>query len=261
MARPLIALVTDFGLRDHYVGAMKGVILGICPEATLVDISHEIDPQDVLNGALELAASYRYFPPSTIFLVVVDPGVGSARRAIAVASGGYSFVGPDNGVFSLVVDPATPGAVELTDPQYARPTVSRTFEGRDRFAPAAAWLAKGIALTALGPPAASLVRLDLPLPRADADGIDGEVLRIDRFGNLTTNIDGVLLAKIAGPATVSIGRELIPRIVSTYADVKPGELCALMGSSDRLEIAVSGGSAARTLGLGRGAVVQLRRGA
>jgi S-adenosyl-L-methionine hydrolase (adenosine-forming) len=260
MARPLIALLTDFGLRDHYVGAMKGVILGICPEATLVDISHEIDPQDVFNGALELDAAYRYFPPSTIFLVVVDPGVGSTRRAIAIESGGYRFVGPDNGVFSLVVESA-PRAVELTDPQFARPTVSRTFEGRDRFAPAAAWLAAGAELTALGRPVSSLVRLDLPLPRAAADGIDGEVLRIDRFGNLTTNIDATILAKMAGPITVGIGRQLIPRIVSTYADVRPGELCALVGSSDRLEIAVSGGSAARTLGLGRGAVVQLRRGA
>src|SRR5690349_15071810 len=131
MARPVIALLTDFGLRDHYAGTIKGVALGICPDATLVDITHEIDPQDVLGGALELAAAYRYFPVSTIFLAVVDPGVGSARRGIAVDTGDYRFVAPDNGVLSLVLDrsPARQ-VVELSDPQYARPTISKTFEGR-----------------------------------------------------------------------------------------------------------------------------------
>jgi S-adenosylmethionine hydrolase len=262
MARPLIALLTDFGLRDHYVGTMKGVVLGICPEATCVDISHDVAPQDVLGGALELAASYPYFPPGTVFLVVVDPGVGSTRRGIAVDVGEYRFVAPDNGVLSVVLDRLPPQhAVELTDRQYARPTISRTFEGRDRFAPAAAWLANGISLTDLGRPATSLVRLDLPLPRANETGVDGEVLQVDRFGNLTTNIDAVTLAKIAGTVTVRVGAHVIPRIVSTYADVGSGELCALVGSSDRLEVAVNGGNAAAALGLGRGALVQLRRGA
>jgi S-adenosylmethionine hydrolase len=262
MARPLIALLTDFGLRDHYVGAMKGVMLGICPQATLLDITHEIAPQDVLGGALELAAAHRYFPPGTIFLAVVDPGVGSTRRGIAAACGDYRFVAPDNGVLTVVLDQAPAAqAVELTDPKYARATVSKTFEGRDRFGPAAAWLASGVELTALGRAASSLVRLDLPMPRAVDGGVDGEVLRVDRFGNLTTNIDGGLLSRIAGPATVRIGSHLIPRIVATYADAKPGELCALVGSSDRLEIAVNGDSAAALLGASRGAPVQLRRGA
>src|SRR4249919_3632355 len=122
MARPLIALLTDFGLRDHYVGTMKGVVLGICPEATLVDISHEVAPQDVRDGALELSAAYRYFPAGTVFLVVVDPGVGSARRGIAVEVGAYRFVAPDNGVLSVVLDELpTLHAVELTDPKYGRP--------------------------------------------------------------------------------------------------------------------------------------------
>src|SRR5437762_11544941 len=135
MARPVIALLTDFGVRDHYAGTVKGVILRICPDVTLVDISHDLPPHDVLAGALELAASYRYFPAGTIFLVVVDPGVGSTRRGLAAEAGEYRFVGPDNGVLSLVFDDSQPPrVVELTEPGFARPMVSRTFEGRDRFA-------------------------------------------------------------------------------------------------------------------------------
>src|ERR1051326_2208586 len=190
MARPVIALLTDFGTTDHYAGTMKGVALGICPDTTLVDISHDLPAHDVLSASLELAASYKYFPPGTIFLVVVDPGVGSARRGIAADTGDYRFVAPDNGVLTAVLDehPAKK-IVELSERRYARPTVSRTFEGRDRFAPAAAWLAKGIELAALGRPLADIVRLDLPVPEADADGIRGVVVRVDRFGNLVTNID------------------------------------------------------------------------
>src|SRR5471030_2981133 len=162
MPRPLIAFLTDFGTRDHYAGTMKGVALGICPDATLVDITHDILPHDVLGGALELAAAYHFFPHGTIFLVVVDPGVGSARRGIAAETGDHRFVAPDNGVLTAVLDEHPPKrVVELTERKYARPTVSRTFEGRDRFAPAAAWLAKGIELGALGRPAAPIQRLDI----------------------------------------------------------------------------------------------------
>src|SRR5688572_29588437 len=169
---------------------MKGVILGICPDATLVDISHDLPPHDALAGALELGASYRYFPAGTIFLVVVDPGVGSARRAIAADIGDYKFVAPDNGVLSLVVDDHPPRrVVELNERKYARATVSRTFEGRDRFAPAAAWLAKGVDLGALGRSAGALSRLEMPKPVIESGTIHGEVLRVDRFGNLVTNID------------------------------------------------------------------------
>src|SRR5437868_7348651 len=161
MARPVLALLTDFGTRDHYAGTMKAVALGICPDATLVDISHEVPPHDVLAGALELAACYRYFPAGTIFLVVVDPGVGSARRGIAAEAGEYRFVAPDNGVLGLVFEEAAPKKiVELTERRYARPSVSRTFERRDRFAPAAAWIAKGIDLSALGRPRGSGGRLE-----------------------------------------------------------------------------------------------------
>ena len=153
MARPIIAFLSDFGTRDHYAGTMKGVALGICPEATLVDITHEIQAHDVLGGALELAAAYKYFPAGTVFVAVVDPGVGSSRRGIAAEAGDSRFVAPDNGVLTLVFRETPPKrVVDLTERRYARPSVSRTFEGRDRFAPAAAWLAKGVELSALGRP-------------------------------------------------------------------------------------------------------------
>src|SRR5436189_5195101 len=180
MARPMIALLTDFGSKDHYAGTMKGVALGICPDATLVDISHDLPAHDVLCAALELAAAYKYFPAGTIFLVVVDPGVGSARRGIAAEAGDYKFVAPDNGVLTAVFDEHPPKRlVELTERKYARPTVSRPVEGRARFAPAAAWLAKGIELAALGRAAADIQRLDIPQPRVDEDRIVGEILRVD----------------------------------------------------------------------------------
>src|SRR4030095_14400209 len=199
MARPVIALLTDFGIRDHYAGTMKGVVLGICPDAALVDITHDIPAHDVRSGALELSASYKYFPPGTVFLVVVDPGVGSVRRGIAVESGDFRFVAPDNGVLPAVLDEhPQPRGVELSDRRYARPTVSRTFEGRDRFAPAAAHLAKGIDLHALGRQAGTIHRRDIPKVAADADRIAGEVLREDRFGNLITNIDRKTFDRLSG---------------------------------------------------------------
>jgi S-adenosyl-L-methionine hydrolase (adenosine-forming) len=259
MARPVIALLTDFGTRDHYAGAMKGVALGICPDATLVDISHDLPAHDVLAGALELAAVYRYFPSGTIFLVVVDPGVGSSRRGIAADTGDFTFVAPDNGVLTAVLDehPAR-RIVELTERRYARPTVSRTFEGRDRFAPAAAWLGKGIDLAALGRPAGSIHRLEIPTPHADADHIEGQVLRVDRFGNLITNIDRKTFEKLSGgPMEIRAGSHEVPRMVSTYADGAAGDLCALFGSTDHLEIAVNGASASDALKLDRGAVVHI----
>jgi len=261
MARPVIAMLTDFGMRDHYAGTMKGVALAICSDVTLVDISHDIAAHDVLGGALELAAAYRYFPAGTIFLVVVDPGVGSTRRGIAADTGDYSFVAPDNGVLTAVLDehPAK-RIVELTERKYSRPTVSRTFEGRDRFAPAAAWLAKGIDLTALGRTAGAIHRLDIPRPTIENDRIDGEVLRVDRFGNLVTNIDRRTFDVLAGGALdIRIGDHPVSRVVSTYADASAGEVCALFGSTDHLEISANGTSAAEALDLRRGAPVHVAR--
>lgn len=262
MARPVVALLTDFGTHDHYAGTMKGVVLGICPEAALVDITHEIPPHDVVGAALELAACYRYFPSGTVFLVVVDPGVGSARRGLAAEAGEYRFVAPDNGVLTAVFREQRPKAiVELTERQYARPTVSRTFEGRDRFAPAAGWLAKGVRLAALGRPLADYQRIELPVPEVRPDGLDGTVVRVDRFGNLITNIDRRTFERLGqeGPVEIRAGDRPIGRLVSTYAEIGEGEVAALFGSSDHLEIAANAASAAERLGLGRGARVSVRR--
>jgi S-adenosylmethionine hydrolase len=262
MSAPFVALLTDFGTSDHYVGAMKGVALGICPSITFIDLTHDLPPFDIVRAATELEAAYRYLPAGTVFLVVVDPGVGSVRRPIAAEAGPYRFVAPDNGVLSLALNQSTgTHVVELSEARYARPTVSPTFEGRDRFAPAAAWLAHGTPLSALGSPLTDWCRLTLPEP-VELDGkISGEILRVDRFGNLVTNIDRAAYERFCGGGrgAVEIGAERIEPVVTTYADVGAGSLCALFGSSDRLEVAVSGGSAAKRLRLDRGAPIVLTR--
>ena len=262
MARPVIALLSDFGSHDHYAGTMKGVALGICPEATLVDISHDVAPHDVLAGALQLAAAYRYFPAGTVFLVVVDPGVGSKRRGLAADVGEHRFVAPDNGVLTAVFEEVPPKkVVELTERRYARPTVSRTFEGRDRFAPAAAWLAKGTQLTALGRPVQDYETIALPVPDVQPDAVRGSVIRIDRFGNAVTNINRPTFEKLSATGAVQIaaGDHRVERLVATYADIEDGEVCALFGSTDQLELAMNSSSAAERFGLGRGSSVVVTR--
>ncbi len=256
MARPIIALLTDFGSSDHYVAAMKGVMLGICPDATFVDITHDVPPQDILAGALEIEAVAPYLPPGTVVLGVVDPGVGSARRGIALETRALRFVGPDNGLFSL----AGPSerVVELREPTFARQTVSATFEGRDRFAPAAAWIASGADLSQLGPIVRDPVELKVARPIVCEGRVDGVVLRVDRFGNLVTNIGREAVGTLAPPLTIVLDGVTIERLSSTYAETPFGALCALVGSTDRLEIAVNGGSAAAALGMSRGARVQVR---
>ena len=261
MARPVVALLTDFGTRDHYAGTLKGVVLSVCPDASLVDIAHDIPAHDVTAGALELAACYRYFPHGTVFLVVVDPGVGSSRRGIAADVGDYKFVAPDNGVLSVVFRESPPKkVVELTERKYALPTVSRTFEGRDRFAPAAGYLAKGIAVVRLGKAITDFRSLDLPRPSVQEAELRGEVVRVDRFGNLITNIDRHAFEQFAlgGAIAVEVGGTAVPRLVSTYAEAPAGELCALFGSTDHLEVAINAGDAAAALGLGRGAAARVR---
>ena len=260
--RPIIAQLTDFGTRDHYAGTMKAVVLGICADVTLVDLSHDIPPHDVLTAALELAASYKYFPTGTIFLVVVDPGVGSSRRGLAVDTGDYRFIAPDNGVLTAVLKETPPKrVVELTERRYARPTVSKTFEGRDRFAPAAGWLAKGVDLSALGRSAGEYQRLLIPVPAVTETTLTGEVVRVDRFGNLVTNIDHKLFDRFSQSAAIEVtaGPHRIGRVVATYADAPDGEPCALFGSTDHLEIAVNAASAADRLALTRGATVIIRK--
>jgi S-adenosylmethionine hydrolase len=258
MARPVVAMLTDFGLADHYVAAMKGVVLTGCPEATLVDITHEIAAHDVRGAALELGACWRYFPPSTVFLVVVDPGVGTTRRGIAADVGGFRFVAPDNGVLSVVFDSGIPSqVVALGGPRFERMSMSRTFEGRDRFAPAASWLASGIPLGELGVPIDDPIRLELPQAQTRGDHVAGCVLRVDRFGNVITNVPQAMLARILcnGSATAVVGGHRITRFVETYGEMPAGEVCGLIGSRDWLELSVNGGRASDALGVGAGAEV------
>jgi S-adenosylmethionine hydrolase len=259
----VIALLSDFGSREHYAGTMKGVILGICPDVTLVDITHDIPPHDVMHGALQLAATCRYFPSGTIFLAVVDPGVGSSRRGIAAEWGDYRFVAPDNGLLTAAFHETPPKRiVELTERRYARPTVSKTFEGRDRFAPAAAWLARGVQLSALGRPLHDYHRLEIPMPVATDELLAGAVVVIDRFGNVITNIDRRTFERFAGSAPVQIAAAgmAVPRLVDTYTEIAAGEICALFGSTDHLELAAHAESAADRLGLARGGAVEIKRG-
>jgi S-adenosylmethionine hydrolase len=260
--RPVIALLSDFGTRDHYAGTMKGVMTGICPDITFIDITHEITPHDVVEGALQLAASCRYFPVGTIFLAIVDPGVGSPRRGIAAEAGDFRFVAPDNGVLTAVFRDVPPKrVVELTERRYARPTVSRTFEGRDRFAPAAAWLAKGIQVSALGRTVTTYQQLDIPQPAIGDAELSGVVLLVDRFGNLVSNIDRRTFEAFSRgqPVVLNVSGHPIAGVVATYVDIRPGEVCGLFGSSEHLEFAVNGGSAAAALSVARGAGVEITR--
>ncbi len=263
MARPTVALLSDFGVRDHYVGAMKAVVLGVCPDVTLVDITHEVPPHDVVAAGLELAAVYHLFPSGTIFLVVVDPGVGSARRGLAADTGDYRFVAPDNGVLTPVFQASPPKkVVELTERRYARPTVSHTFEGRDRFAPAAGWLAKNIQLSALGRPLTDYVMLDVPIPETRGSEIVGQVVRVDHFGNLVSNIDRKTFESFAqggGGIQIRVGTNSIGRLVETYADIGEDEVCALFGSTEHLEFAASAARAVDRLGVDGGVTVIVNR--
>jgi S-adenosylmethionine hydrolase len=263
MAKPLIALLSDFGGRDHYTGVMKGVMLSICPDASLVDISHELPAHDVAFAARELAATYKYFPAGTIFLVVVDPGVGTGRRGLAAEAGEWRFVAPDNGVLTAVFQETPPKrVVELTERRYARPTVSRTFEGRDRFAPAAAFIAKGIQLPAFGRAVTDFQMLPLPQPEWREGTLHGVVVRIDRFGNVVTNLDRKSCEKLTnGSAQVqlTVRGQSIGRIVATYAEITAGEICGLFGSTDHLECAAHAASAAERLGAEVGDRVELGR--
>ena len=247
----IITLTTDFGLADGYVGTMKGVILGIDSTATIVDISHDITPQDVREGAYTLYAAYPYFPQDTIHVVVVDPGVGSERRAIALRTPQATFVAPDNGVLSYVVaGERVEEIVHLTNPRYHLSPVSRTFHGRDIFAPAAAHLARGIPLAELGEPLTEIITFPLPRPQLRPDGtIVGQVIHVDRFGNLITSITATDLADhpLLREGVIKIKGQSIRGIANNYAEGTPGKLLALIGSSSHLEIAASGGSASQTL--------------
>lgn len=258
MSRPLITLLTDFGQSDSYVGTMKGVILGICPEAALVDLSHEIRPQAVRQAAYLLSTAAPYFPPGTVHLAVVDPGVGGARRPIAVQTERATYVAPDNGLLSLALaaDPARL-AVHLSESRYHLPQISATFHGRDIFAPAAAHLASGVDPYQMGDAIAlpELVQLAAREPVRQLDGSWlGEVLHVDHFGNLVTSFQG---SEIGARWSVGLAEELIADLDHTFSDAEPGELVAFVGSSGYLEIAEREGSAAARLGVGVGAPVHV----
>jgi len=258
---PLITLLTDFGSRDAYAGIMKGVIAGIAPAARVVDLTHEVPPQDVRAGAWLLRTAFRHFPPGTVHVAVVDPGVGTARRGIAAGAGGWRFVAPDNGVLSWALDICGDArVVELREPRWFRADVSHTFHGRDVFAPVAAHLASGVPLEALGPPVADPVRIPFPTPDVRERAIVAEVVHVDRFGNCVTALDRATFdAWAAGDeARVEVAARTLA-LRSTYGEGAAGEALALFESNGYLEVAVRDGSAARAFGLAPGATVTVRR--
>lgn len=267
--RPIITLTTDFGLHDSYVGVMKGVILGICPDAHLVDITHTIPPQNILAAAHVVQTLVPYFPSGSIHVVVVDPGVGSRRRAVALETPQARFVGPDNGVFGLIWRDAGERwsaealrAVTLQAPRFWRPQVSATFHGRDIFAPVAAHLASGIDLSELGPPVNTLQSTPAQEPTwADDGSLNGLIVYVDHFGNCISNITTTHLERF-GPlqhVNVIVGSQWIGPIHHTYADVAAGAALALIGSSGRLEVALRNGNASQELGIGLGQTVRVAR--
>jgi hypothetical protein len=251
----VVTLLTDFGLDDAYVGTLKGVILAINPRARLVDLCHDVPPQDVRRAALLLEQAWRFFPPGTVHLAVVDPGVGTARRAIAVEAGGHRFVGPDNGLLGFCF--ALPGAraVELTVRRFHRRPVSRTFHARDVFGPVAAHASRGVPLRAFGPAIGDPVRLPWPRPRRRAGRVEGTVVLVDRFGNVLTNLTARDLPGRPARCVVAVGRARIRGLSTTYADRPRGALGALVDSSGRVEVFVRESSARARLGVGPGARV------
>jgi S-adenosylmethionine hydrolase len=256
MPAPILTLTTDFGLSDHYVGAMKGVILGICPRAQLVDISHLVSPFAIPEGAWLIAQAYRSFPPGTVHVVVVDPGVGSARRPILLEAAGQYFVAPDNGVLAMIYARQKHRVRAISNQRYFRRPVSRTFHGRDIFAPVAAHLAAGVAPARMGPRIVDSARPSFASPsQTGARTWAGEILHIDHFGNVITNFH---VDEFPGLERLSIGRSKARRLLASYAEARPGELFAIVGSSGYLEVSLNQGSAAKKIGCASGDACQIR---
>ncbi len=260
----VITLTTDFGTRDSYVAVMKGVILGINPSVRLVDITHEIAPQQVREAAFVLLSAYRWFPSGTVHLVVVDPGVGGKRNPIIVETDKYLFVGPDNGVFSFVYEKEEEFRVfKISNTRLLLPEVSDTFHGRDIFAPAAAHLSKGTPPHGLGEPINRYVRFPFTGPETNGNILEGEVIHIDRFGNLVTTISEETLkgfmGRDRGRFQLIIKDRVLNRMCRTYSDVPQGELSAVIGSSGFLEVSANRASAAEILSCRLGETVRIRR--
>ena len=264
LSNPVITLTTDYGTNDHLVGVLKGVILRILPNASIVDINHHVVPFDVLDGALTIAAAYRYFPARTVHMVVVDPGVGTARRPILVNADQFYFVAPDNGVLSLIYERESAVSVRhITSEHYFLNPVSNTFHGRDIFAPVAAWMAKTYQTEAMGEEISDYVKFALPRPKSAGTAKKGLVLRVDSFGNLVTNFTAEDLPQGAGAEgkiKLQVAGKPVEKLAQTFAQGAAGEPVALVGSSGFLEIAVNKGQAARVLGANRGAEVILEIG-
>jgi len=259
--RPIITLTTDFGLNDHFVGAMKGVILDIVPEAAIVDISHAVQAFDVLDGALSISQAYSYFPNGTIHVAVVDPGVGSERRPILASSDGYHFVAPDNGVLSMVYAKEERMHVRhITSEHYFRQPVSATFHGRDVFAPVAAYLAKSVDSHKFGDEIEDYVKFAAPKPKAVAENrLRAVVLKVDKFGNLITNVtaEDVPALFAGGAFKIIVGKSEISAIHSAYAEGKPGEVFGILGSMGYLEIVANRAPAAQITGAAKGSEVSI----
>jgi S-adenosylmethionine hydrolase len=261
--RPIITLTTDFGTNDHFVGAVKGVILEITPDAQIVDISHAVQAFDVLDGALAISQAYSYFPNGTIHMVVVDPGVGTARRPILASSDGYHFVAPDNGVLSMVYAREERMHVRhITSEHYFRQPVSNTFHGRDVFAPVAAYLAKMVDSHKFGDEIEDYVKFAAPRPKATGENrMRAVVLKVDRFGNLITNVTPqdvpALFAATPGAFKIVIGSREITEIHSSYAEGAPGEVFGILGSMGYLEIVANRAAAAQLTGAGKGSEVSI----
>lgn len=256
----IITLITDFGASDIFVGIMKGVILGINPKAKIIDITHEIKPQDVIGGGFLLGSAYRYFPAGAVHLSVVDPGVGSERRAVAVETEHYYFVTPDNGFLSYILaEEPVRKAVELSNADYFLPEISDTFHGRDIFAPVAAHISRGVPVANLGHELTDLVQFPIQTPQISADRIIAHVIYIDRFGNLITNISQPVFAEARGERDfiIAIKERQINQIKRAYAEVPVGELIGIFSSFGHLEIAINGGNAAKILGVEKGAAVEI----
>ena len=261
LARPIITLTTDYGTNDHLVGTLKGVILKICPEANLVDITHNVTPYDLLDGALAIGSAYSYFPARTIHVVVVDPGVGTERRPLLVTGENQYFVAPDNGVLSLVYEREESILVRHANVEhYYLQTVSKTFHGRDVFAPVAAWLAKGSQAAAMGEEITDYKKFAMPRPKSAEGSTKGVVLRVDSFGNLITNFrpDDLPASAIeSGAINLQVGSQVVTRLVDTFAKGNPGEAFAYIGSNGFVEIGVNRGNASKALGASRGVQVTL----
>lgn len=257
----VITLTTDFGLRDGFAGILKGVIYGIAPQVKIVDITHTIEPQNILEGAYILQRAAPFFPAGTIHIYVVDPGVGTGRRPLAARLGEHTFVGPDNGMLTPLIEAAEQNEkpvefVHLNNPKYWLPKVSRTFHGRDIFAPAGAHLASGVLLSALGPRISDPVRIELPRPEKTDGGWIAHIIRIDVFGNLATDLPASALAGRTQVVVRLLGAA-VDRITESYGHKQPGDLVALVDSEGYLEIAVVNGSAAQKLGAKVGDLVEV----